>query len=301
MIKKIFILILTMAFSGSIYASQSTKGNITILTKYATLSPVSTYSLPNKNTDNYLVANNTLITINNTDFFPKKDLINYKGRLFYPLGEFAKKLNASVFWNDSLNSTSASILNNSVTFFIDKDYYMKNNIRSPLELDEVPFIYKNSIYVPIRHVAESLGYIVSWDDNKKNVVINSNDYFLGFIYNIDFKKETDIYIIKSYLQTFDTIKVLLDLIEESEFIDDKRAFSKALVDYAKLVRYDTMVPSEEFIIYYYGFLEIINNVSYLASESLLSDDFYELNVANRKLTSLLDNKELLDIIGRLYD
>ncbi len=41
----------------------------------------------------------------------------------------------------------------------------------PIEMDVVPFTQDNRTFVPIRFVAENLGYDVSWDDSTQTVVI----------------------------------------------------------------------------------------------------------------------------------
>lgn len=98
-------------------------------------------------------------------------------RTMLPMRSIFERIGAKVTWMESekiIFATKDSFL---ITMQIDNTIMsvqkIENNEIIKIELDSPPFIVDGSTLVPVRAVAESLGYNVEWDPHTYTVDINT--------------------------------------------------------------------------------------------------------------------------------
>ncbi|MBR1539581.1 MAG: copper amine oxidase N-terminal domain-containing protein [Clostridia bacterium] len=95
------------------------------------------------------------------------------GRTLLPVRATANALGAEVDWNNELRMVTITKGTDTIRLFIDSVHYMINE--NILELDVAPCIINSRTMLPIRAIAEALGYKVSWNgDNLVGVVSITN-------------------------------------------------------------------------------------------------------------------------------
>ncbi len=253
---------------------------------------------PTTTNNSFDFIDNPSIFINNELLVVKNKVINLNGRIFYPMREVSYNLGATVTWDYSSKTAMATLYDNSVSFPIDEDYYLHNDSRIPYKNNtDRPFIYDDLTYVPIRYLSESLGFLVTWDDVAKTVSILSTQHLVDTLTVLNLQKISDTYILKYYLQNLDTINVILDFAVSSNLESEKLLYANAAIDYITLLNEDTLKPSDDFLIYYYAFIELINNISNLCVDSIVQNNYDGLVKANNMLNDIL----LLDIISEILE
>lgn len=78
-------------------------------------------------------------------------------------------MNSQAIKNTAISSNKISIEPTKVSFVF-------NGLSKSLPTGQVSFLYKGTLYVPIRFVAESTGSYVTWDPNTKTVIGKSKAY-----------------------------------------------------------------------------------------------------------------------------
>ena len=114
----------------------------------------------------------------------EEQLVDSDGTWFAPMQEFASQLGVEVSW--SFETETASLTKNSQVLQMSE-----NSETAVLNGEEIaisgPMLKANSIlYVPVRFVAETFGYDVSWDSEREIVTILSpnEDKDIGHYYDI---------------------------------------------------------------------------------------------------------------------
>ncbi len=109
------------------------------------------------------------VAINNQYLYFDQDPIIESGRTLVPLRTIFEALGATVDWNSTTQTITATRNGTNVTMTIGSNIMYKNN--SKIELDVAPQIVGNRTLVPARAVAEAFDCTVEWDDEMKTVVI----------------------------------------------------------------------------------------------------------------------------------
>jgi len=93
------------------------------------------------------------------------------GRTFVPIRFVAESLGAQVSWNGDTREVTIAKAGKTITMTIDSDIALVNAAR--LTLDTAPIIKDGRTLMPIRFVAENLGFETGWDDSSQTVIIKN--------------------------------------------------------------------------------------------------------------------------------
>lgn len=100
------------------------------------------------------------------------------GRILVPV-DFFEKLGAEINWDTDANKvfiddkyTTIELVINKKTAYVNRKYDF-SGIPEEVELDSTPKIINDTIVVPLRFVAESLGLKVDWDNKSRTAIVHS--------------------------------------------------------------------------------------------------------------------------------
>lgn len=100
---------------------------------------------------------------------------NVNGSILVPVRQMLEVLGASVTYDSAAKTVSAKSEDMEIIFAVGATEVtiVENGTKSIKTMNTVPFIdgATQSIYVPVRFFAESLGYCVGWDADEKTVVV----------------------------------------------------------------------------------------------------------------------------------
>lgn len=120
---------------------------------------------PKKRTD--------IINFDGVSYEVKLPMKNVNGHSFLPFRESSELFGASVSWNDSLKVATCELNGVKVEFIIGSAEYRINDVRKIM--DAVPFIDNSRTYIPIRYLAEGLGFTVGFEQtDESNIYIISS-------------------------------------------------------------------------------------------------------------------------------
>ena len=126
----------------------------------------------------YAQADSITVKVNNIVVNSPVPAQAVNGRTMLPMRSIFERVGATVTWmnNDKIIfATKGSLL---ITMQIGNNIMSVQEIGTDtvkkIELDSPPFIKDGSTFVPVRAVAESLGYKVSWDGETYTVNISTN-------------------------------------------------------------------------------------------------------------------------------
>ena len=141
LISAIFLLILTIAFTATLYAT----GDL-------------------------------FVNLNGQPLELTQPPTNIGGRVMVPFRDIFEALDAEVFWDHEFQTISAvgSSGSKQIVLTIGSETAMLNG--NPVLLDAAPVIVSGRTLVPIRFVSESLGAYVRWDGDTGTVYITSKSY-----------------------------------------------------------------------------------------------------------------------------
>lgn len=114
---------------------------------------------------------NIRVTINGSEIEFDQPPIMQNDRTLVPLRAIFEALGATVTWDDSLQSVSASKNDIKITLNIGKKQMYIND--KMIELDVPPQLIGGRTLVPVRAVSEAFGCDVKWDDSTQTVIITS--------------------------------------------------------------------------------------------------------------------------------
>lgn len=119
----------------------------------------------------FVTANDDILfSINGKYIQLEQSVKTIKNRTILPMRALFEYLGAEVGWDNDTNTATGKLGNDTVKFTIDKNIYVKNGEK--LETDVSPMLIDGRTYLPIRAVAEALGYGVEWDNDTRTVYIN---------------------------------------------------------------------------------------------------------------------------------
>lgn len=124
----------------------------------------------------YAQTNEVTVKVNNFVIKSPVPAQIVNDRTMLPMRSIFERVGAKVTWIEAekiIFATKDSLL---VTMQIDNNVMsvqqIENDEIKKIELDSAPFIKDGSTMVPVRAVAESLGYNVGWDSETRTVNIN---------------------------------------------------------------------------------------------------------------------------------
>ena len=124
----------------------------------------------------YAQTNEVTVKVNNFVIKSPVPAQIVNDRTMLPMRSIFERVGAKVTWIEAekiIFATKGSLL---VTMQIDNNVMsvqqIENDEIKKIELDSAPFIKDGSTMVPVRAVAESLGYNVGWDSETRTVNIN---------------------------------------------------------------------------------------------------------------------------------
>ncbi len=101
-----------------------------------------------------------------------EDILNIDGTTYFPLRQLLNEFNINdenILWNQDTKTVNFSNENYDVSFTVGENIYTQNGVE--LNMPVVPFIMDGKTYLPIRYVANSLGYKVGYDEGLRQVLI----------------------------------------------------------------------------------------------------------------------------------
>lgn len=116
-----------------------------------------------------LLKNNVTIVINEETVSLKNPILYKRGTLLLPMRAFYELIGADVIWNNKNETAKAIKSGNTVSLTINS-ITAKLNGKSK-KMNVAPLLYKNSVYVPLRFVVESLDGKVIWYKDEQKVAI----------------------------------------------------------------------------------------------------------------------------------
>lgn len=123
---------------------------------------------------NSFASTSISILVNNSKIYSDVEPFISNGTTYVPLrfiGEALKTDNIS--WNEESQSVTIKKENDTLIFFINKNYAFINNIRT--SINGIPVIKNNRTFVPLRIISENLNATVNWNETSRTVSINTNN------------------------------------------------------------------------------------------------------------------------------
>lgn len=98
---------------------------------------------------------------------------NVDGRVMLPFRQVLESMGATVSYDPATKIITAKTADRELSFAAGKTEVtiIKDGANSTVKMDVAPIVDKSLTYVPVRFIAESLGYSVGWDAAAKTVVI----------------------------------------------------------------------------------------------------------------------------------
>jgi len=262
------------------------------------------------------------------------------GTLYVPTAPFVESLGAEVEY-DGKNKTISIKFDNMTAYIVIGDNIItiaENGIDRKEFIYDEPFLKNNISYIPLRAVAEALGYTVFWDNTYKTAVIidfngfidKINEEFtivnklLDFLIIIDdgrngvFQQIVELLVSYTEINSLDGNNTLLANGDLNFLSDGKNFYFKGSVDFSSLVKlfipyryyynddyYETLI--DEYTKLSKMMLELIYNndddVLYMKFP-LLSDIFTDLPpnawIAVSNMSEIDDNIDVESFIDTLY-
>lgn len=144
--KKISALFLTLILSISLYTSVFAKTTVVSSVPVVVNNAPIEFTLP-------------VLNIDGSNYFPMRELLN-------ALGVSDNNIN----WNQEKKQVTFYANNKIIIYTIDDFNVISNGVTT--KMDTKPVIYNGSTYMPIRSVATSCGYNVSYDNATKTTKLS---------------------------------------------------------------------------------------------------------------------------------
>lgn len=101
-----------------------------------------------------------LLEFNGDSYEIKLSIKNIDGRSMLPFRECAELLGARVSWNGETKTAASELNGVKVDFIIGSEKYYVDGVERTMDI--APFIDGGSTYIPLRYLAEGLGYKVEF-------------------------------------------------------------------------------------------------------------------------------------------
>lgn len=134
-------------------------------------------------------TNNINILVNNSKVYSDVEPFINNGTTYVPLRFISEALKTdSISWNEDSQSVTIKKENDTLTFFINKNYAFINNSRT--SINGTPIIKSNRTFVPLRIISENLNAKVDWNEKTRTVSINTDDSSLNESDNLNSDKNS---------------------------------------------------------------------------------------------------------------
>lgn len=121
-----------------------------------------------------LATENITILVNNSKIYSDVAPFITNGTTYVPLRFISEALDTdNIVWNQNNQSVTIKKKNNTLTFFINKNYAFINNTRKTI--NGTPIIKDNRTFVPLRIISENLDATVSWNEDTKTISITTQN------------------------------------------------------------------------------------------------------------------------------
>lgn len=121
-----------------------------------------------------LSSTNINILVNNSKVYTDVEPFINNGTTYVPLRFISEALKTdSISWNEDSQSVTIRKGNDTLTFFINKNYAFINDSRT--SINGTPIIKNSRTFVPLRIISENLNATVNWNEKTRTVSINTNE------------------------------------------------------------------------------------------------------------------------------
>lgn len=128
------------------------------------------------------------------------------GRTLVPLRAAGEAVGATIQWNGTTQSASATINDKNVCFTLGSKIYSVNGIN--YKADTAPIIKNNRTLLPLRAFGEACGVTVNWDNNLRDVIIDTPKEDIIPSIPVDISNDVAMMIRKYYVQSEPTTSVI---------------------------------------------------------------------------------------------
>ncbi len=123
-----------------------------------------------------IISNHDIkIIIDNEDVTDEVKTLIIDGRTMVPLRMISERLGADVKWNEDTRSVDIKKENSKLRLFIDNRVIRYNDGLDYQLSDVKPIIVNDRTFVPLRLISNALNISISWDEDRRAVIINSKE------------------------------------------------------------------------------------------------------------------------------
>ncbi|MDY0235192.1 MAG: stalk domain-containing protein [Gudongella sp.] len=114
------------------------------------------------------------LIVNGKDITSTAKPIIQNGRALVPLRFVTEEIGGEVAWNNEKREVSIKKNDKDISLIIDKKIVQYNNKKAAMVSDIAPIIIDSRTFVPLRLVGNLLDIDVSWDNDSRRVIVDSN-------------------------------------------------------------------------------------------------------------------------------
>ena len=138
-----------------------------------------------KDIDDYSGKNlQVVMWVGRSDFTVNEDVKSFDfplfikdGRTFAQVRSFIESIGGAVGWDSVERKVTVSFNSSTIELWINKPFAKVNGIEVKIDANNakiIPEIVNNRTVIPLRFIAESLGFDVKWDSVTKTIMLNYN-------------------------------------------------------------------------------------------------------------------------------
>ncbi len=213
-------------------------------------------------------------------------------RVFYPMRELVELFEGEISWEQSTQTAITKVGDNTVKFTLNKSEYVVNDITMTMSDGTVPVVVNESIYLPIRYLAESLSFLVGWNYEMQAISVDSQQYYLN---NINLADENDKYIIKFYLQYLNTASELLELIDNSETLEDKKFYTNTTLNYVNNI--NKPEPSSKIVVFENLFNQLTSDIINSCNNAIETGDYDQIDEIHADIQQIIDTSKTYNLFN----
>ncbi|KNF09350.1 N-acetylmuramoyl-L-alanine amidase [Gottschalkia purinilytica] len=91
--------------------------------------------------------------------------IIYQGTTIVPIRAIGESLNAEIDWNKKTNEATLTFVNKKIIFKVNSSHAIVNGVKKKIPSAPAKLINDGRIMVPLRFIADELGYTIDWNQN----------------------------------------------------------------------------------------------------------------------------------------